>query len=93
MIVVAALILTMAACCSKDALLGTWTGDLGQTAPLPETLTGRGGVKYGDSHAKQIETYAGKKKRRGHRPTSASLACYWEERKSEYPKGYSDWSE
>ena len=28
-----------------------------------------------------------------HRPTSASLACYWEERKSEYPKGYSDWSE
>ena len=41
MIVVAALILTMAACCSKDALLGTWTGDLGQTAPLPETLTGR----------------------------------------------------
>ena len=41
-----AMVLAFAACCSKDALAGTWTGDLGLDGTVTWTFDGSGKVKF-----------------------------------------------
>lgn len=52
-----AMVLAFAACGSKDALAGTWTGDLGLDGTVTWTFDGSGKVKFEDEFAKQNGTY------------------------------------
>lgn len=56
-LLLAALVLALAACGSKDALSGTWTGDLGADGTVTWTFDGKGGVKFDNGFAKQTGTY------------------------------------
>ena len=51
------LILALAACGSKDALAGTWTGDLGADGTVTWTFDGKGKVKFDNTFSKQDGTY------------------------------------
>ena len=46
LLVVSMLLFVLAACGSKDALAGTWTGDLGMDGIVPLTFDGSGKVKF-----------------------------------------------
>lgn len=52
-----AMVLAFAACGSKDALAGTWTGDLGLDGTVTWTFDGSGKVKFENEFAKQNGTY------------------------------------
>ena len=52
-----AMVLAFAACGSKDALTGTWTGDLGLDGTVTWTFDGSGKVKFENEFAKQNGTY------------------------------------
>lgn len=52
-----AMVLAFAACGSKDALAGTWTGDLGLDGTVTWTFDGNGKVKFENEFAKQNGTY------------------------------------
>lgn len=52
-----AMVLAFAACGSKDALAGTWTGDLGLDGTVTWTFDGSGKVKFENEYAKQNGTY------------------------------------
>ena len=52
-----AMVLAFAACGSKDALAGTWTGDLGLDGTVTWTFDGSGKVKFENEFAKQSGTY------------------------------------
>ena len=51
------LVLALAACGSKDALAGTWTGDLGADGIVTWTFDGKGKVKFENEFSKQDGTY------------------------------------
>ena len=57
LLVVSMLLLVLAACGSKDALAGTWTGDLGSDGVVTWTFDGSGKVKFDNGFAKQDSTY------------------------------------
>lgn len=52
-----AMVLAFAACGSKDALAGTWTGDLGLDGTVTWTFDGSCKVKFENEFAKQNGTY------------------------------------
>ena len=52
-----AMVLALTACGSKDALAGTWTGDLGLDGTVTWTFDGSGKVKFENEFAKQNGTY------------------------------------
>ena len=51
------MVLALAACGSKDALAGTWTGDLGADGTVTWTFDGKGKVKFENEFSKQDGTY------------------------------------
>ena len=57
LLLIASLLLVLAACGSKDALAGTWTGDLGLDGIVTWTFDGSGNVKFDNGFAKQDGTY------------------------------------
>lgn len=57
LLVVSMLLLVLAACGSKDALAGTWTGDLGLDGIVTWTFDGSGKVKFDNGFTKQDGTY------------------------------------
>lgn len=57
LLVVSMLLLVLATCGSKDALAGTWTGDLGPDGVVTWTFDGSGKVKFDNGFAKQDGTY------------------------------------
>lgn len=46
-----------AGCSSKDALAGTWTGDLGADGIVTWKFDGKGGCEFENEFAKQTGTY------------------------------------
>lgn len=52
------LVFALAACGSKDALAGTWTGDLGADGTVTWTFDGKGKVKFDNTFSKQDGTYS-----------------------------------
>lgn len=58
MLLIASVLLVFAACGSKDALTGTWTGDLGADGIVTWAFDGNGKVKFDNGFAKQNGTYA-----------------------------------
>ena len=56
LLVVSILLLVLAACGSKDALAGTWTGDLGPDGVVTWTFDGSGKVKFDNGFSKQDGT-------------------------------------
>ena len=58
LLLLAAMLLTLAACGSKDALAGTWTGDLGADGTVTWTFDGKGKVKFDNGFSKQDGTYS-----------------------------------
>lgn len=57
LLLVTVMLLTLAACGSKDALAGTWTGDLGADGTITWTFDGNGKVKFQNVASKQGGTY------------------------------------
>lgn len=57
LLVASMLLLVLTACGSKDALAGTWTGDLGPDGVVTWTFDGSGKVKFDNGFAKQDGTY------------------------------------
>lgn len=57
LLLIASLLLVLAACGSKDALAGTWTGDLGLDGIVTWTFDGSGEVKFDNGFTKQDGTY------------------------------------
>lgn len=57
MLLIAVMMLSLAACGSKDALAGTWTGDLGADGTVTWTFDGSGKVKFDNTFSKQNGTY------------------------------------
>ena len=57
LLLVASLLLVLAACGGKDALAGTWTGDLGLDGVVTWTFDGNGKVKFDNEFSKQDGTY------------------------------------
>ena len=57
MLLAVVMIFALAACGSKDALAGTWTGDLGLDGTVTWTFDGSGKVKFENEFAKQSGTY------------------------------------
>ena len=57
LLLIATLLLALAACGSKDALAGTWTGDLGADGTVTWTFDGSGKVKFDNGFSKQDGTY------------------------------------
>ena len=55
LLVVSILLLVLAACGSKDALAGTWTGDLGPDGVVTWTFDGSGIVKFDNGFSKQCD--------------------------------------
>ena len=52
------LVFALAACGSKDALAGTWAGDLGADGTVTWTFDGKGKVKFDNTFSKQDGTYS-----------------------------------
>ena len=57
LLLLVSLLLALAACGSKDALAGTWTGDLGLDGTVTWTFDGKGEVKFENEFSKQDGTY------------------------------------
>lgn len=58
-LLVLAMIFSLAACGgSKDAVAGTWTGDLGLDGVVTWTFDGKGGCTMGNEFMKQKNTYS-----------------------------------
>ena len=56
LLLIASLLLVLAACGSKDALAGTWTGDLGLDGVVTWTFDGSGKAKFDNGFTKQDGT-------------------------------------
>ena len=56
-LLILSLVFALAACGSKDALAGTWTGDLGADGTVTWTFDGKGKVKFENEFSKQDGTY------------------------------------
>ena len=57
MFLIISMLFLMTACGSKDALAGTWTGDLGLDGTVTWTFDGSGKVKFDNTFSKQDGTY------------------------------------
>lgn len=57
LLLIAAALLTLAACGSKDALAGTWSADLGDDGVITWTFNGKGKCTMENSFMKQDGTY------------------------------------
>lgn len=57
LLLIISLFLVLVACGSKDALTGTWTGDLGADGIVTWTFDGNGKVKFDNGFAPQNGTY------------------------------------
>ncbi len=57
LLLLVSMLLVLAACGSKDALAGTWTGDLGADGTVTWTFDGKGKVKFDNTFSKQDGTY------------------------------------
>ncbi len=57
LLLIVSMFLVLAACGSKDALAGTWTGDLGADGTITWTFDGNGKVKFENEFSKQDGTY------------------------------------
>ena len=54
---IAVMLLTLAACGSKDALAGTWSADLGDDGVITWTFNGKGKCTMENAYMKQDGTY------------------------------------
>ena len=57
LLLIAAALLTLAACGSKDALAGTWSADLGDDGVITWTFNGKGKCTMENAYMKQNGTY------------------------------------
>ena len=57
LLLIAAALLTLAACGSKDALAGTWSAELGADVVITLTFNGKGECTMENSYMKQKGTY------------------------------------
>ena len=57
LLLIAAALLTLAACGSKDALAGTWSADLGDDGVITWTFNGKGKCTMENAYMKQDGTY------------------------------------
>ena len=56
-LMLSALLLTLAACGSKDALAGTWSAELGEDGLITWTFNGKGKCTMENAYMKQDGTY------------------------------------
>ena len=57
LLLIAAALLTLAACGSKDVLAGTWSADLGEDGVITWTFNGKGKCTMENAYMKQNGTY------------------------------------